>query len=118
MQTQVQNGLGTVQKSEVKQASWLGLMVQLKTSKKPIFCAKYREGVWCKYPQPFSIMIMEDLKNGVAVLNDRHDEKPPHFLETLNGNHCFEVISVNCIGITDLWFPRYQFKRIAGADSV
>ncbi len=119
MQAQVQNGPGTVQKPEVKKMKeWLGLTVKLKSPKKPIFCAKYREGVWYKYLQPFSPTILHELGTGVSVLEDRHDQKPANFLETLNGNHCFDVIVVNCPGLVDLHFPRDQFQLATDPDSV
>ncbi|MCX6756847.1 MAG: hypothetical protein NTW35_01665 [Candidatus Nomurabacteria bacterium] len=118
MQTQVQNGLGTVQKPEVKKVDWLGLTVQLKSPKNPVLCANYREGVWHKFPRPFSPTVMKELEKGVSVLEDRHDEKPKHFLETLNGNYCFDVIAINCPGLVDLHFPRDQFKLVTDPDSV
>lgn len=118
MQSNVQNGLGTVQKPEVKKARWFGLTVKLISSKNPIFCAKYREGVWYKYLQPFSSMILKDLETGVSVLMDRQDEKPQHLVENLNGNHCFDVIIVSCPGLAGLWFPRDQFKLVTDPDLV
>lgn len=117
-QTQVQNGPGTVKKPEVKKTEWLGLTVKLKSPKKPVFCARYREGVWYKYLQPFSPTILQELGTGVSVLVDRHDEKPANFLETLNGNHCFDVIVVSCSGLMELWFPRDQFKLVTDPDLV
>ena len=118
MQTQVQNGLGTVQKPEVKKVDWLGLTVKLKSPKKPIFCAKYREGVWYKYLQPFSPSVLKELEVGVSVLIDRHDQKPQHFLETLDGNHCFDVVVISCPGLSELWFPRDQFQLVTDPDLV
>ena len=118
MQTQVQTGSGTVQKPEAKKIEWLGLTVKLKSPKQPVYCARYRDGVWHKYVHPFSPIIIHELEKGVSVLEDRHDETPPFFLETLNGNHCFDVIVVNCPGLVDLHFPRDQFKLVTDPDLV
>lgn len=118
MQSNVQNGSGTVQKPKVEKVSWVGLTVKLKSLKRPIYCAKYREGVWYKYVQPFSIMVLKELGTGVSVLMDRHDEKPPHFMETISDNNCFDVIVVSCPGISDLWFPSDQFKLVTDPDLV
>ncbi|HCC06267.1 TPA: hypothetical protein DEP94_02850 [Candidatus Nomurabacteria bacterium] len=110
MQSKVQNGLGTVQKSKVE---WFGKTVRMKANVHTPMFASYREGIWRTHPVIMGESTFDVMKNGVFVSSERHDDIPKNFSGTSGASYCTDVVKFNHPPeLRGMWFPRDQFELI------